>query len=114
MLTIERLNAYGADTREGLARCFGKEAFYLRLVGMVPGDKNFARLSDALGAGDLDAAFEAAHALKGSVGNLSITPIQKPVIEITEHLRAREQMDYGPLLGEITDQYKKLCEICSE
>ncbi|MBQ4382109.1 MAG: Hpt domain-containing protein [Oscillospiraceae bacterium] len=114
MLTLEKLEAFGADTREGLARCLGREAFYLRLVGMLPGEKNFARLSDAICAGDLDAAFEAAHALKGSVGNLSVTPIQKPIVELTEHLRVREQMDYGPLLDEVMDQYRRLCEICSE
>ena len=33
MLTIETLNGFGADTREGLGRCMGNEAFYFRLIG---------------------------------------------------------------------------------
>ena len=35
MLTIEALNAYGADTQAGLRRCLGDESFYLGLVEML-------------------------------------------------------------------------------
>ena len=31
-MTIDELNALGANTKEGLARCAGKEAFYLQLI----------------------------------------------------------------------------------
>ena len=44
MLTIDALKALGADTEEGLSRCYGNEAFYLRLVGMVKDEKNFSAL----------------------------------------------------------------------
>ena len=63
----------------------------------------FSGLS-AIGAGDLDAAFEAAHALKGVLGNLSLTPAYEKVSEMTELLRARTQMDYGPLLAQVLEQ----------
>ena len=89
MLTIEALKNYGANTDEGMARCFNNEAFYLRVVGMGLADANFDRLKDAMAAGDATAAFEAAHALKGSIGNLSLTPIYQPVSELTELLRGK-------------------------
>ncbi len=113
MLTIETLNAFGADTKEGLERCFGKEDFLLRLVRMIPDDKNFAKLEEAVAAGDLRAGFEAAHGLKGVLGNLSLTPLYQPVCEITEYLRAGTEMDYQPLLSEILakrDALRALCE----
>ena len=65
-MTIEELKAYGADTDAGLQRCMNNESFYLRLVKMIPGDDNFRKLKEALEGGNLDAAFEAAHALKPS------------------------------------------------
>ena len=43
----------------------------------------------------------ASHALKGVLGNLSLTPLYEKVCEITELLRARTETDYAPLLSEI-------------
>lgn len=109
MITIEALNNYGADTKEGLTRCMNNEAFYLRLVGMGLADPNFEKLSQAVSAGDAKAAFESAHALKGIVGNLSLTPLYKPVAELTDLLRGKEEMpDTSPYLEQIMDQYEKL------
>ena len=69
---------------------------------------------DALKTGDLTAAFEAAHALKGSTGNLVLTPIFAPVSEITELLRARAQTDYTPLIEAIRDGQNRFQKICSD
>ena len=79
-MTINDLKAYGANLEEGLSRCMNNESFYLRLVKMIPGDANFQKLYDAIGSGDLDTAFEAAHALKGSTTNLALTPVSAPVL----------------------------------
>ncbi len=89
MLTLDSLTAWGANTKEGLGRCFNNQDFYLRLVGMAIADANFDKLKAAMDASDSKAAFEAAHALKGSLGNLSLTPIYDPVCELTEQLRAQ-------------------------
>ncbi|MBR0145849.1 MAG: Hpt domain-containing protein [Eubacterium sp.] len=114
MLTIEALKEYGAGVEEGLARCMGNEAFYLRLVSVIQNEKNFDTLKESLEAGNLDTAFEAAHALKGVTGNLALTPLYKPVFEITELLRAREDTDYGPLLKEILDKKDQLMKLIQE
>ena len=74
--------------------------------------KKLADRLDKLEAGDLDKAFEYAHALKGVTGNLALTPIDRPVREITEFLRSRTDMDYGPLLAEILSQRDALRELC--
>ena len=113
MMTIDMLNAYGADTKDGLQRCLNNEDFYLRMVRMIPGDANFQKLYDAIDARDLDSAFEAAHALKGSSGNLGLTPIFAPVSEITELLRARTDTDYSELVAQIRkgrDELSAMCE----
>ena len=108
MLTVEKLRAYGAQVDAGLDRCMKNEAFYLRLVQMELNDPNFAALEAALSAGDQKAAFEAAHALKGAVGNLALTPIFEPVNEITELLRSANAADTGNLLPRIQKAYQEL------
>ena len=111
-MTIDDLKRFGANTEEGLHRCMGNENFYLRLVKMMPKDQNFTILYDSIGKGDLDAAFESAHALKGALGNLSITALFDPVQEITELLRSRTQMDYTPLVSKIREKHQELAELC--
>ena len=103
MLTIEALEAFGADAAAGLERCVKNEAFYFRMIKLTVGDANFEKLRDAVESGDNESAFLAAHALKGSIGNLSLTPIYAPVSELTELLRGKAEMDpaTGPLLDEI-------------
>ncbi|MBP3217150.1 MAG: Hpt domain-containing protein [Lachnospiraceae bacterium] len=114
MLTVDKLKAFGANTEEGLARCMNNEQFYLRVVGMGLEDKSFEELRAALDAGDLDTAFEKAHALKGVLGNLSLTPIYEPVQKMTELLRARTQMDYTGLLEEAVGLRDKLQAMSQE
>lgn len=108
MITIEKLKAYGANTDEGLARCMNNEAFYLRMIGMGLADANFNNLKNAVAAGNAKQAFEAAHALKGVVGNLALTPIYTPVSELTERLRGKSEMvDVTDLLNQVMDQFEK-------
>ena len=113
MITLEALREFGADTEKGLSMCMGNEALYLRLVGSVPGEKRFDDLADAVAKHDLDAAFDAAHALKGVLGNLSLTPMFEKASEITELLRSRTDTDYEKLLDELGAARAELEKLCS-
>ena len=110
-MTIDKLREYGADVEDGLARCMNNESFYLRMVGLGIADGAFEKLDKALAAHDLDGAFEAAHALKGVLANLALTPVLAPVSEITELLRARTEMDYQPLLSQIETAWQRFTEL---
>ena len=113
MLTIDKLKQFGANTDEGLGRCLNNEAFYLRLVAKALDDASFDRLSAAVDAGDLDAAFEAAHALKGVLANLALTPVAEIASETTELLRAKKEADYRSCADRILalrDELKALSE----
>lgn len=111
-MTLNDLIEFGADTQTGLKRCLNNEDFYLRMVKKMPGDANFQKLYDAMNAGDQDAAFSAAHALKGALGNLALTPISAPVAELTELLRAHAQQDCTALLETIRQGQETLTRIC--
>ena len=106
MITLEALRAYGANVDEGLARCVKNEGLYLRLVGTLVKEPRFDELKQALESGDLTGAYEAAHALKGSLANLSLTPLSEPMAQLSDTLKARLQgvlpeggePDFGALL----------------
>lgn len=108
MLTVETLREWGADVDAGMKRCMNNESFYLKMVTRAAPDPSFDSLKAAVEAGDLERGFELAHALKGVSANLELTPICKPVTEITELLRARTQADYAPLLDEIISRRDEL------
>ena len=108
MLTIAALNELGADTGSGVARCMNNEAFYLRLVGMALRDDGYERLREAVEGGDLKEGFERAHALKGMLGNLALTPLFQPASEMTELARTGSDADYASLCDGIFDRLREL------
>ncbi|MBR1639336.1 MAG: Hpt domain-containing protein [Treponema sp.] len=108
MITIEGLKDFGADVNTGLSRCLNKEDFYLKMVNMGLADKRFEELEGVLKEKNLDSAFEMCHALKGVIGNLSLTPMYDKICEMTELLRARQDVDYLPMYEEIKASREKL------
>ncbi len=113
MLTLEKLKELGIDPTEGMTRCMNNEVFFFKMISMAISNEYFETLGKALDAGDLDTAFEAAHALKGVIGNLALAPIYDPLSEMTELLRARKSADYISMyrpIKEIRDQLLALSE----
>ena len=108
MITIDNLAELGANVGEGVARCMGKEDFYLKLVNMVVADDGYERLKAAIEAHDLEEGFERAHALKGAVSNVSLTPLLEPISEMTELLRDRSDIDYSDLVNKMFEELNKL------
>ena len=108
MLTIQALQDLGVNTKDGMARCLNNEQFYFRMLTTALGDDSCEKLAAAIEANDLDKAFELAHALKGVMGNLALTPIYDPVNEMLELLRSRTQMDYSPYIKTILEKKQAL------
>ncbi|MBR5361710.1 MAG: Hpt domain-containing protein [Oscillospiraceae bacterium] len=111
MLTVEKLEKFGADAKQGLSRCADNEALYLRLVGITVQELSSGALGEALEAGDLEKAYYIAHKLKGGVNNLSLTPIAVPLCELTELLRNQTPGDYKALYAEIIRQTNALAAL---
>ena len=114
MLTTEALRKYGADTADGLSRCLGNEGFYLGLVKRFAFEDKAEQLASAIASGNLDEAFSLAHNLKGSSGNLGLTPLYKPISEMTDELRARKDIDYSEYLSEIRVNLEELRVLCGD
>lgn len=105
MLSIDALRAFGANVEEGVARCMGNEAFYLRMVTMASDDKYLKQIQKGFAENDMALAYEGAHGMKGVMANLAITPVLTPAAELSDSLKVRKEMDYAPLLAETEKKF---------
>ncbi len=110
-MTIEALRQYGANVDEGLERCMGMEDFYLEMIELGLTDERFESLGSALESGDHQQAFELVHALKGVIGNLALEPLYETIVEMTEHLRAKEDIDYMPIYDKLIMQKNEIINL---
>ncbi len=110
-MTIDTLREFGANVDEGLERCMGMEDFYIEMVELGLNDERFDQLKPALEQKDMQQAFELVHALKGVIGNLALGPLYETIIEITEHLRAKDDIDYMPLYEKLIMQKEKILNL---
>lgn len=77
----------GIDYEEGVRRFCGAEDLYCKFLKKFLEDTTFDALRQAMQEEDYEAAFQAAHTLKGLSGNLSLTPLYEASKEIVEMLR---------------------------
>ena len=110
-MTIEALKEYGADVADGLQRCMGMEDFYLEMIELGLSDERFETLGKVLEEKNYEEAFEMAHALKGVIGNLALTPLYDTLCDVTEHLRAKDEMDYKPAYDKLMEQRAQIANL---
>lgn len=72
---------------EDVCERLGGEQVVSSIVKMLQTDRHYERCKQALMAGDADAAFCAAHALKGICLNLDIRHLQEDASALTDVLR---------------------------
>ncbi len=104
-MTVDELRGLGVNVDEGLSRCLNDEGFYLMLIPDALKKERYEDLDRKIKSKDLKGAFETAHALKGILANLALTPLYGPVSEITELLRADADIDYSPQLDRMWKVY---------
>lgn len=86
----ELLREGGIDHREAMERFCGNEALYERLALKFLDDPHFAELERALSDKDAQAAYRAAHSLKGVAGNLSLRCLYDQSCRLCDALRASD------------------------
>lgn len=87
MTVKEFYDAAGGGYEEIYAK-FKADATISSFLNLLKRDTSYATLTEKLEAGDAEAAFVAAHTLKGVVLNLNLAGLNAPVCSITEALRA--------------------------
>lgn len=106
----EQLIAAGVDVDAALERLMGSEALLERFLGKFLADANFQRLTQALDAGDAEAAVTASHSLKGVAGNLSMTALHGLLTDQVAALRAGDLDRARALMAQVVPAYEGLVQ----
>ncbi len=108
MTLLEELKDLGVDIEGGLKRLGGNEQLYTRLMGSFLKTIEANTVKPDFDAADCKEAIEKAHTIKGTAGNLSITPLYEAYTEILGLLRGEKPEDARRLLVEILPQQEKI------
>lgn len=104
----ENLCALGIDIQDALARFMGNDTLLMRFLLNFPQDPNFQNLKQAMKEQNMEAAYQAAHALKGVAGNLSMTELFRQSCAITEDLRNKELSSAAKKMDALETQYLRI------
>ena len=114
-----QLEESGADVEATLKRFVGNDAIYQKFLGKFPNDPNYANLGGNIESGNYEEAYKCAHALKGVVGNLGLTPIFENVSTLVEELRNKANADVDAARAaeewqQVKTEYEKFIAIINE
>ncbi|MDE6435716.1 MAG: Hpt domain-containing protein [Lachnospiraceae bacterium] len=118
-LLKQKLVESGVDVEGTLHRFMGNEALFMKFLTKFKSDPNYENLKTSLDNEDFEAAFRAAHTLKGVSANLGLTPITQPVSALTELLRGKEasEVDLEQVAvqrGALEEAYQGLMRLMEE
>lgn len=77
-----------------------------KFVGKFANDPSFEELKAALQEKNLEAAFRAAHTIKGTAATLGLDTLAKAASELTEQLRGASVMPQESYIKEIEEAYQ--------
>ncbi len=110
MSLFEELKDLGVDIEEGLERLGGNQSLYERLLGSFVKTVDTHKVDTDFDSNDYADIIEKTHAIKGTSGNLSITPLYKSYTEIVDLLRAGKPEQAKEELGKILPVQEKIIE----
>jgi len=83
----KELEELGVDVDKGIKAHMGNEAMFLRILKIVISDEKFDELFEKTDSADAAPIFELSHSLKGTVGNVGLSEIDRLITEICETTR---------------------------
>ena len=108
------LLAEGVDVDEAMERFMGNEALMMKFLLRFSQDENFAKLKQAMVQEDVQAAFEAAHTLKGVAGNLSMKTFFHQVSDIVEELRSGKLAEAEAKMPDLEAVYERTLDVLKQ
>ena len=111
MPLLKTLQNWGCDVQDALGRTLGDEEFLLSCIQQVNEDPAFAELGEQLARGEVQAAFDSAHMLKGIIANMGLTPLYEQITQIVEPLRMGNGTGLEPAYERLMQKKHELDEI---
>lgn len=101
----------GINVDAALERFMGNENLLTRFLLKFSKDTNYTRLLDAMEKEDYKDAFEAAHALKGLSGNLSMDDLYEAAGKATECLRHEKYEEAKECMPDVKKEYERVSKV---
>ena len=102
-MTLEAFYAKIGGNSADVLRRLPSEAMVRKFIGKYPADTSWGSLESAINSQDWEAAFRAAHTLKGVAQNLGFQKLYLSSTALTEALREAVAMDQAALLTAIQE-----------
>lgn len=110
MSLFEELKDLGVDVDGGLKRINGNEKLYTKLLGSFVKAINTYSVSADFGDSEINEMIEKTHAIKGTSGNLSITPVYESYSKIVDLLRTEKPEEAREILKQVLPVQEKIVE----
>lgn len=108
---IGKLRELGCDMDGAMERFLDDQEFYKECFHKFVEDGELDKLAENIQSGNVEESFALAHSLKGTLGNLGLTPLYERMVDIVELLRQGDMSmtpgRYRQLMEE-WEKYKKL------
>jgi len=101
MNLFEELRSLGVNVDEAIERFMGNVELYKRMLVKFPKMIKTSPIQPDFDCNNYDDITEKVHTIKGTSGNLSLTPIYKAYSEILSLLRANQPEQAKKLLNEV-------------
>lgn len=98
---LNELRALGVDVDDGVKRIMGNEKLYRKLLGSFVKMVESEPLDLDFDSGDFTAVTERVHAIKGTAGNLSITPVYEAYSQALGQLRGGQPEEAREVLRKV-------------
>ena len=105
------LQEMGCEMEETMERFMDDQEFYVECFQKFIEGKEIENLGEIIDSGDIEEAFTRAHTLKGTLGNLGLTPVYDQIVVIVEFLRKEDMQQASEryqLLMKEWERYKNL------
>lgn len=105
-----KLGAYGIDLPDAMDRMDDDIDLYQRLAFKYLDNTNYVDLVAAMEVQDFDAAYAAAHTLKGVSGNLSLAKLYKDAAAVSDALKQGEYQAAEKMMPDVKEAHEKAVE----
>lgn len=106
-MTREEYIENGIDYDAAMNLFMGSEAMYAKFLAKFLNDESYQKLREGIANQDCDAAFRAAHTLKGVAGNLSLKALAKVASDVTEQFRAGNFEGGVSIIEPVDNEYER-------
>lgn len=110
-MTLQACYAVLGGDYTGIIKRLKKEAMVIHFVKMFIQEDFYEKLKNATAAGNIEAAFRAAHSLKGNCMSLGFTQLQKLAGDITEQLRNGNLDGAAELLEPLAREHERTVNV---